>query len=346
MQQEILGKLHEGHQGIQRCHLCAKISVWWPGISKRISDFIERCPICVRESSPRREPLIPSKLPHYPWQKIGTDLFYMNRSNYILIIDYFSRFIEVIKLKGTTSGGVIEALKSVFSCHGIPEIIMSDNGPQYSSSEFNVFAKKYNFSHVTSSPLFPQSNGQVERAVQTVKKLLKRSDDPYMVLLTYCSTPLQWCNFSPAELLMGRRLRTTLPILHKQLTPPWPYLDEFQELNEQFKQKQKIDYNRRHCTHPLPPIPENAEVWITSGSSPMSGRVTVNANTPRSCIVDTLQGEMRRNRLHLSVVPNGDPPTQNRIDTDMSQETSHRPVTRSVTGTAIHPPDRRTYVLT
>ena len=142
MQQEILQKLHEGHQGIQRCRLRAKISVWWPGISKQINDLIERCSVCVRESLPRREPLIPSKLPDYPWQKIGTDLFYMKSSNYILIIDYFSRFIEVIKLKSTTSGAIIEALKSVFSRYGIPETIMSDNSPQYSSNEFKVFAKK------------------------------------------------------------------------------------------------------------------------------------------------------------------------------------------------------------
>jgi len=73
MQKEILQKLHKGHQGIQRCRLRAKMSVWWPGISRHISDAIESCPTCVRESSPRREPLIPSELPDYPWQKIATD---------------------------------------------------------------------------------------------------------------------------------------------------------------------------------------------------------------------------------------------------------------------------------
>ena len=91
----------------------------------------------------------------------------MKSSNYILIIDYF---IEVIKLKSINSGAIIEVLKSVFSHYGIPEVIMSDNGPQSSSNEFKVFAKKYNFSHVTSSPLFPQSSGQVECAAQTIKR--------------------------------------------------------------------------------------------------------------------------------------------------------------------------------
>ena len=81
----------------------------------------------------------------------------MKSFKYILIMDYFSRFIEVIKLESMTSGAIIEALKSVFSHYGIPEIIMSDSGPQYSSIEFKVSAKKCNFSHV--SPLLPQSNG-------------------------------------------------------------------------------------------------------------------------------------------------------------------------------------------
>ena len=341
MQQEIVQKLHEGHQGIQRCHLHAKTSVWWPGISKQISDAIERCSICVRESSHRREPLIPSKPPDYPWQKIGTDLFYLKKSNYILIIDYFSRFIEVIKLKSTTSQSIIEALRSVFSRYGIPETVISDNGPQYSSNEFDTFAKKYNFHHVTSSPLFPQSNGQVERAVQTVKRLLKRSDDAYMALLTYRSTPLPWCNLSPSELLMGRRLRTTLPIVKDQLAPPWPYLDEFQKLNEQFKQRQKADYDRRHRSHHLPAIPNDTEVWVTSGATPSPGRVTAHSSAPRSYIVDTPQGEMRRNRLHLNVVPDGQS-SMNR-SSDTSPDNRHRPVTRSFTGTAIRPPDRLRY---
>ena len=99
---------------------------------------------------------------------------------------------------------------------------------------------------------------------------------------------------------MGRRLRTTLPILPDQLTPSWPYLNKFQELNEQFKQRQKVDYDRRHRTHPLPSIPNDTEVWVTPGTIPSPGRVTAHSSAPRFYIVDTPQGEMRRNRLHLT----------------------------------------------
>jgi len=104
-----------------------KISVWWPGISKQIADTIAKYPTFLRELIPRKEPLIPSQLSDYPWQKIGTDLFYLNNSHYMQIFDHFSRFIEVIKLRVTTSKAIIDALKSVFSCNGILQTVMSDN---------------------------------------------------------------------------------------------------------------------------------------------------------------------------------------------------------------------------
>ena len=134
---------------------------------------------------------------------------------------------------------------------------------------------------------------------------------------------------------MGRRLRTTLPIIQDQLTPLCPYLDTFRDSNEQFKQRQKADYDRRHRTYPLPPIPNDTEVWVTSGTTPSPGRVTAYSSTPRSYIVETPQGEMRRNRLHLNVVPNGQSLVNSSSST--SPVNRNRPVTRSVTGTAIHP---------
>ena len=122
-----------------------------------------------------------------------------------MVVDYFSRFPEVFKLTSTVTGSVIAALKSLFSRYGLPEILRSDNGPQYNSDEFATYMKEHGIRHVTSSPYYPQSNGQVERTVQTVKRLFKRSADPYQALLSYRATLLPWCNLSPAELLMGRQ---------------------------------------------------------------------------------------------------------------------------------------------
>ena len=173
---------------------------------QQISQLVQNCGVCAKQSRPGKEPLMTSDLPKYPWQVVGTDLFELNRLNYLLVVDYFSRYPEVIQLTSTTSASVISPLKSVFARHGIPEIVRSDNGPQYSSSEFGSFASSYGFQQLTSSPRFPQSNGQAERSVQTVKNLLKKSDDPYTSLLSYRATPLSWCELSPAELSMERRL--------------------------------------------------------------------------------------------------------------------------------------------
>ena len=191
----------------------------------------------------------------------------------------------------------------MFSRHGIPEMVISDNGPQYSSHRFTEFASSYKFRHITSSPHYPQSNGQAERAVQIVKKLLKSSDDPYLALLTYHTTPLPWCNLSPAQLLMGSSLHTTLPQVADQYKLHWQYLESFKELNAKFKLKQKTAYDRRHRAHSLSPIP-GEEVWVTSGQSTTSGQVRSQADTPRSYIVNTPQGPIRRNCCQLRVVPN------------------------------------------
>ena len=153
-----------------------------------------------------------SPLPQRPWEKIGTDLFELKGKSYLLLVDYFSRYIEVVKLSSTTTKSVVAAMKPVFARHGIPDMIVSDNGPQYSSQEFQEFAEDYGFQHVTSSPYHPQGNGEAERAVKTVKKLLRDTDDPNLALLSYRSTPLSWCQHSPVELLMGRQIRFTLPI--------------------------------------------------------------------------------------------------------------------------------------
>ena len=100
---------------------------------------------------------------------VGVDLFELEKDQYLLIVDYFSRYPEVIKLSSTTSAAVIKVMKSIFARHGISEVVRSDNGPQFSAEEFTKFANCFGFQHVTSSPRYPQSNGQVERMVQTEK---------------------------------------------------------------------------------------------------------------------------------------------------------------------------------
>ena len=110
----------------------------------------------------------------------------------------------------STISSIIVALKSIFARHGIPDTVVTNNGPQYSSNEFQSFAESYSFSNVTSSPYYPRGNGEAERAIRTLKNLLKNVKDPYLALMSYRATLLPWCNLFPAQLLMGRRIRTVV----------------------------------------------------------------------------------------------------------------------------------------
>ena len=243
LQRETLEKIHAGHQGIDKCRSRVTASVWWPGVSQHVLQMVQDCPECVRNSTPRREPLNVSSLPDYPWQVFGTDLFELEGVNYLLVVDYFSRYPEVKQIKCTTSTAVIHALKAIFSTHGIPEIVRSDNGPQFSSQEFEKFTQLYELKHVTSS-LSPQSNRQVERSVKTVKQMFTKSKDPYLALLNYRATPLAWCGLSPAELSMGRKIRTLVPQVDNLLIPGWTYMEMFKKNNQQLsKNSREITIN-------------------------------------------------------------------------------------------------------
>ena len=331
LQKETIDKIHHGHQGIHRCLLRANTAVWWPGLSKQITEAVKSCPECVKHSPSPTQPLISSQLPQYPWQKVGSDLFHFKGKTYLLVIDYFSRYPEVVKLHNTTSTAVIATLKPIFARFGIPEILFSDNGPQYSSHEMKQFASSYGFTHITSSPHYPRSNGLAERTVKTIKNFMTKSTDLTLSLLSYRSTPLPWCNLSPSELLMGRRMRSTIPQVSDHLTPKWPYLTKFREQDLKFKKQQESQYNQRHQARALPEIPDNTPVWVTAQNRPEPGRVTSQADAPRSYLVETPTGQVRRNQQHLTPMPVQQHPCVTRDS----------PVrTRAKTGTVVRPPER------
>ena len=119
---------------------------------------------------------------------------------------------------------IAKLTKMIFSQFGIPEVVVSDNGPQFVSHEMKAFAVLYYFEHVTSSTRYPQGNGLVERVVQTMKNMLTTKDDVNLCLLSYRTTPMPWCGHSPAELIMGRQLRTQVPQVEEQFIPEWSYL--------------------------------------------------------------------------------------------------------------------------
>ena len=346
MRQEILIKIHHGHQGIQRCKSRVVSSVWWPGVSSAMEQFIQSCPICQKLTTPPKEPLISTTLPNYPWEHVAADLFELRGANYLLVADYYSRFVEVQKLTTTTSSNIITQLKAIFARFGIPDIMVTDNGPQFDSHEMKEFAQSYEFQHTTTSPYFPQSNGFAERMVKTMKKLLEHSADPYKSILSYRATPLPWCGLSPAELLMGRRIRTDIPQVKDNFIPKWEHIQNFKELDEKYKQSQKDNYDTRHRVKTLPMLPENQAVWVDTRGHQVPGQILQTAGTPRSYLVETPHGELRRNRAHLRIRTDTQiPENASSTETVLPQPVTIRtgPVTRSQTGTVLRPPDRLQY---
>jgi len=178
LRKTLLDKIHCSHHGIKKCREMARQSIWWPGLSKELEQRVRNCPECLKAQKQRLQPLTSTPLPTLPWEKVGSDLFEWKGAMYVLVVDYYSRYIEIARLTQATSADVINHLKSMFARHGIPEAFVSDNGPQYTSGIFEDFAKEYEFQNVTSSPYFPQANGEAESAVEIVKSLLGKCEDP------------------------------------------------------------------------------------------------------------------------------------------------------------------------
>ena len=167
-----------------------------------IRQLVEKCVTCSQHRGEHREPLLTTPVQERPWQRVSTGLFLWEKQIYLLIVDYFSRYIEVTHLTVASAETVVAAMKDVFSRHGTPETVVSDNGTQYSGAPFQTIAMEYGFNHVTSSPRYPQANGEAERAVATVKGLWKGGGEKAKALMTYRATPLE-SSYSPAQLLMG-----------------------------------------------------------------------------------------------------------------------------------------------
>ena len=219
-----------------------------------ITQFIEKCSTCSIYRQQPSEPLITSILPQHPWQRIAIDLFEWKGHSYLLVANYYYRFIEIAKLSsGTSSTEVVRHLKSIMACHGIPAELVSDNGPQFSAETFTDFTKEYDITHNTSSPKHPQGNGEAEWAVKTIKSILNKSDDPCLGLLAYHTTALP-NGYSPSQLLMGRKFCSTVPQLPTNFSPQLPTQTDLRERDQKLKLPQKENFDQRHQVRNFKPL--------------------------------------------------------------------------------------------
>jgi len=220
MRNEMLSQLHANHFGIIKTQQRAKTILFWPGINEEIKKYVSTCKKCMKyQSNNVKEPLILRELPDLPFQKVASDILEFGGHSYLVIIDYFSKWLEIIDLPSKTASAVIKAFKQVFSTHGIPIEVFADNMP-FNSFECQQFAKCWGFVFKTSSPRYPRSNGLAERAVQIAKQMLRKCEDLDIALLEYRATPISGLEKSPAELLYSRRLNSLVPMRSELLAPP------------------------------------------------------------------------------------------------------------------------------
>ena len=297
MRGEMLNRIHEGHLGVVKCKNRARESMFWPGITSQIEDIVSACTTCLHHRDEQaKEPMMSHEIPDRPWQKVGTDLFTWKGKEFLLVADYYSKFTEYALLPDTTSPTVIRYMKSIFSRHGIPEEVISDNGPSYASREFAKFAQKWDFKHTTSSPRYPQSNGFAEKMVGTTKKILQKAEDsgqdPYLAMLNWRTTPSSDMP-SPAEILMGRKPRTRIT-----LSKPCRKDSKIKGALQKRQVKSKTRYDKSSRT--LPTLQTNEKVRVRDHKTGkwFPGVVVGKADTPRSYVVDQ-SGAIRRNRRDL-----------------------------------------------
>ena len=223
----VLEELHSNHPGCVRMKMLARLHCWWPNIDKDIEELVQDCDLCQdSRHHPPREAILPWAWPEMPWERIHIDYSpKFNGKALLILVDAHSKWPEVAVtgINDTDTAKTVKILKHWFSRYGNPKVIVSDNGPQFSSNEFSHFVKSIGARHVPSPPYHPSSNGEAERAVQTVKnglsRLLKeqRSNDLEglidELLLSYRSTPHTATRVTPAELFLLRPVRVQLSCL-------------------------------------------------------------------------------------------------------------------------------------
>ena len=305
LRQDILGQLHEGHQGIEKTRKLARKYVYWTNFNKDIEKLCRECSYCQKyQAQQPKEEIIFHERPQQKWKKLGTDLFTTNGRDYLIISDYFSRYPYIKQICSLTASRVIKETKECFSLFGIPSEIISDNGPCY-SSEYDEMCDNLGINHTRISPRHPQGNGFIERQIGYIKPIIKKciesGGDINIALLNVRATPIDSKLPSPAELMFGNKVSTVLPNVSHEVPN-----DSFKERMEELTENQR-HYANRHSKYLRPllngervrVLDHNKKVWFP-------GQI-IQTNRNRSYHVQTEGGgTIIRNRIQLRPIP--DPP--------------------------------------
>ncbi|XP_026530784.1 uncharacterized protein K02A2.6-like [Notechis scutatus] len=200
-------------------------------MDKQIETWVAACNRCqqTRSTPPPTAPPLEWETPRGPWSRIHVDFAGPTKGHTFLItVDAYSNWLEVCTMKTTTTDAVITKLNKLFATHGLPDVLVSDNGPQFTALAFEQYLADRGIRHALTSPAHPAANGRAERMVQFTKKTIQKIEDGNIqekinkMLLIQHITPNTTTNKCPAELLMSRRLRSPLDRLHPTYNPEKP----------------------------------------------------------------------------------------------------------------------------
>ena len=241
LQEKVMAIAHEGHQGIVKTKQLLREKIWFPFMDSKVEDLIKCCIPCLSTTyTPKREPLNMTPLPNRPWSEVHADFAGpLPTGEYLLIVvDSYSRFPEVEIVNTTSARATIPKLDSIFARHGVPDILVTDNGSPFNSHDFSVFASQLGFKHRKITPYWPKSNGVVERFVKTLKKNVETSGQNWRremnsFLRNYRATPHCTTELSPAEALYNRQIKTKLPSLNNISKPNFKCIKCSDDTNKQ-----------------------------------------------------------------------------------------------------------------
>ena len=221
LHKDMIWLLHTGHLRLEKCLNRAKQSMYWPSLYDELKDLIINCTTCLKFSAQKptsNKQHAGHEIPLHLWSKLASDIFYFEGDSYLLIVNYTSHFPIISKLSSITRKAIAHHMQSIFSEYGWPDTLVTDNGPCYTSEEFQILLQSMSVNHLTSSPHYPQSNGLAEKYVGIIKNLFYKAKEegqsPYTALMVYRNTPLNGTLQSPMQILQGRQTCTDLPLSH------------------------------------------------------------------------------------------------------------------------------------
>jgi RNase H-like domain found in reverse transcriptase/Integrase zinc binding domain/Integrase core domain len=303
LQEIFLNELHSTHFGIVKLKMAVRNYFWWPQLNKHIEQLVASCSTCIKyRKEPTKSPLHVWEYPKEPGERIHADFLELNKKMFIVIIDEFSKWPEVIQMTSTTSLNTINVMREYFARYGICKTFVTDNGPQWISREFKIFIKNNCIKHILTPPYHPQSKGAAENMVgifkDKMKKILNNTSNIIQAsckfLLDYRNTIHCTTGKSPAELHMNRKLNNTFDLVLKQFKKETDNNDNINvktkvELSQKIKKetcrsKRKTNFKIGDCV--LARNYSKGQKWIRGTIKEKLGKVIF--------LVDTECGQIKR----------------------------------------------------